>query len=254
MSNLQGADTYELAGDISDLLLPSAPNGDDVFEPNDVAPVAERIHLDGWTVSGRQRDEDYFVLNLAEPTELSVELAFAHREGDIDVQLLDENLNVLAAEISVTDNEILEHDAAAGTFFIRVFGGDVGSDYTLSVAQANEIRFTHHNDAFPVDVTNDGIVTPRDALLVINHLATHGGGRLPDLTEQPDAYVDVNDDGLVSPLDALRVINSLEDRSVAAASSSSSVELPSPFASSLEEEESQAERVDIIDQIFAVVS
>jgi subtilisin family serine protease len=61
------------------------------------------------------------------------------------------------------------------------------------------------------DVSNDGLVTPRDALLVINRL-NYGGG-LPSLqTAQPPPFYDVNGDNYLSPLDALLVINELNRR------------------------------------------
>lgn len=69
-----------------------------------------------------------------------------------------------------------------------------------------------HNSVHPLDVTSDqpAIVSPRDALLVINWLNDPSLPRqLPrqiDTTDSPE-YVDTNCDGNVSPIDVLLVIN-----------------------------------------------
>ena len=61
------------------------------------------------------------------------------------------------------------------------------------------------NTALPEDVNADGIVTPSDALTIINALARGGEGE----SHRSGVYTDVNGDSLTSPLDALRVINHL---------------------------------------------
>ncbi len=69
-----------------------------------------------------------------------------------------------------------------------------------------------HNPARPVDVNNDLLVSPMDALLVINQLNADGAGTLSPRTNPLDAYVDTNGDGLLTPIDALLVINRLNSR------------------------------------------
>lgn len=56
------------------------------------------------------------------------------------------------------------------------------------------------------DVDGDGLVTPRDALLVVNAL-----NRVSRTVNGIDAFPDVNDDGMLTPLDALLVINDLNN-------------------------------------------
>lgn len=58
------------------------------------------------------------------------------------------------------------------------------------------------NSSNPLDVNDDGHVSPLDALHVLN--------ALNDATSAGAGYVDVNDDSLVTPIDALLVINGLE--------------------------------------------
>ncbi|MCA9119607.1 MAG: hypothetical protein H6822_13660 [Planctomycetaceae bacterium] len=64
------------------------------------------------------------------------------------------------------------------------------------------------NFANPEDVNNDGVVSPADALIVINRLNN------PDQSgTQGDSFTDVDGDGVRSPRDALLVINRLNSRS-----------------------------------------
>ena len=72
-----------------------------------------------------------------------------------------------------------------------------------------------HNVAQPLDVNDDLLVTPRDALVLVNDLNRRGARRLaPDQVSRiihfrPSYLLDVNDDGYLSPRDALLIINRL---------------------------------------------
>jgi hypothetical protein len=70
-----------------------------------------------------------------------------------------------------------------------------------------------HNYELPEDVNQDGIVTPLDALIVINHLNTHGSTLLSEDTPTNGPWYDVSKDGWVSPLDAMVTINYLNPTS-----------------------------------------
>ncbi len=62
------------------------------------------------------------------------------------------------------------------------------------------------------DVNNDGIVSPIDAVQVINALIVSGPRPLSDPPVEPDVpppFLDVKPDGQLSALDALQVINEL---------------------------------------------
>jgi hypothetical protein len=84
--------------------------------------------------------------------------------------------------------------------------GDVNFGIHLLAGQ-NE----YHNATNPVNVNNDGHISPLDALIVINWLNANGLGAplLAGGNTAQDAFVDVNNDGICSPLDALIVINYL---------------------------------------------
>ncbi len=73
------------------------------------------------------------------------------------------------------------------------------------------------NPTNPLDVNDDGEVTPIDALVVINYLNSNGEGPLPVNFTGP-YYLDVNGDGSATPLDALAVINYLNTQAAAAES------------------------------------
>jgi hypothetical protein len=64
------------------------------------------------------------------------------------------------------------------------------------------------NLAEPTDVNADSLVTPLDALLIVNQLNLSGSRPLTGSATSPP-YLDVNGDGFLSPLDALLVINRL---------------------------------------------
>ena len=72
----------------------------------------------------------------------------------------------------------------------------------------------HHNDANPYDVDGDGVLTPLDPLVVINHINENGVGPIEEPGEGegtlPD--LDVDGDGEVTPLDILILINKLNQQ------------------------------------------
>ncbi|WP_197171450.1 cadherin domain-containing protein [Novipirellula aureliae] len=66
----------------------------------------------------------------------------------------------------------------------------------------------------PLDVDDNGIVAPSDALRIINFINENPGGKLPSGTVSSfGGFIDVSGDNMVTPLDAVLVINSLSDRS-----------------------------------------
>lgn len=88
----------------------------------------------------------------------------------------------------------------------------------LSVERLEDRRLLagdRQNPRNALDVDDSGIVSPLDALLVINDLNEMGSRQLPSLMagEAPTYYLDVNGDDWASPLDVLLVINALEDNS-----------------------------------------
>ena len=65
---------------------------------------------------------------------------------------------------------------------------------------------------FPLDVNHDGLITPLDALIVINFLNASGPGTLPvppTAALAPPPYLDCSGDREVTAQDALLVVNDL---------------------------------------------
>ncbi len=69
----------------------------------------------------------------------------------------------------------------------------------------------NHNNLIAEDVNMDFMVTPMDALLVINALNQGRAGSLAEgeTGARPSSLIDVNGDGILSPMDALTIINRL---------------------------------------------
>ncbi|MDX1927690.1 MAG: dockerin type I domain-containing protein [Pirellulaceae bacterium] len=74
-------------------------------------------------------------------------------------------------------------------------------------------QFPRTNFTLTPDTSGDGQVSPRDALIVINHLNALGSGLLPAPPVVLGGLIDVNADGHASPIDALLVINYLNRQS-----------------------------------------
>jgi len=63
------------------------------------------------------------------------------------------------------------------------------------------------NSDSPFDVNGDGIVTPLDALLILNAMSQNGGGGSISQFPRPGLFWDVNGDGQITPLDALLILH-----------------------------------------------
>jgi len=70
----------------------------------------------------------------------------------------------------------------------------------------------HQNPKNRLDVNNDGIVSPMDALLVINYL--NDSPRVELSLTAPVIYLDVDGDGSIFPMDVLLVINYLNEQAI----------------------------------------
>jgi hypothetical protein len=107
---------------------------------------------------------------------------------------------------------------------------------------------SHTNPRDPADVNNDGLVTPQDALVMINDMNQDGARTLGQWVPG-SLYLDVNGDEEFTPADILAVINRLNDDASQSASpvsggegewspsvaeiSSVAVSLPTPTAAAI---------------------
>jgi hypothetical protein len=104
--------------------------------------------------------------------------------------------------------------AGSGTYTLTLLPGGIQDAVGNALASGATSSFTLHtwqNTANPLDVDNSGIVTPLDALAVINYIDLNQASILP-LTFSGVDYLDVNGDDVVSPLDALAVINYINEQ------------------------------------------
>ena len=100
-----------------------------------------------------------------------------------------------------------------------------------------------HNASNAADVNDDGVISPLDALLVINRLNASRNGLNRDLGAL-SVFEDVNGDDLISPLDALLVINKLNSKRLTA---SVAAEAGNQFFADL------GDGKDDVDGIFATI-
>ncbi len=96
-----------------------------------------------------------------------------------------------------------------GSYLVAVVG--TGQEEVSYDVQWRRIHSSWQNPTNPLDVNSDGLVTPLDALMVINYINLVGAGVLPQPNEGalPPPFVDVAGSGEVAPLDVLLVINHL---------------------------------------------
>ncbi len=130
-----GADAgnlYDLWWD--DLIRPS----DDNYEENDVYSSAYSIIELYWLAeqngAGIQGDDDWYQITITTGYEhLIVDLRFTHAGGDIDLQVVaSDGSTVIAGSLSKSDNEYIDVLLpSSGTYYIRVFGTNVGNLYNL---------------------------------------------------------------------------------------------------------------------------
>ncbi|MFP6618541.1 MAG: Ig-like domain-containing protein, partial [Pirellulaceae bacterium] len=100
------------------------------------------------------------------------------------------------------------------TFTYRAHDGTVHSN-TATVTLEITTVFPWYNSDQERDVNNDGVVTPLDALWIINTLNSVGSHQLT--TNRAEGvvppYLDVNRDGFAGPADVLWIINHLNQQS-----------------------------------------
>ena len=89
-------------------------------------------------------------------------------------------------------------------------GGAIVTGATGTGSIVNNNVPTWSNPINADDVNGDGIVTPIDALAVINYVNSNGSGVDPTPPDGQHKFLDTNKDGFVTPVDALLVINQLD--------------------------------------------
>jgi hypothetical protein len=117
----------------------SAQCAEDGYEDND--SLADPAAVSAGTISGLRSclgDDDYFSILLSAGEEISIDVTFAHAEGDIQLELRDSSGALLASSTTATDDEQIVETPGAGLFVIRVYlaadiGSTEGNDYDLDI-------------------------------------------------------------------------------------------------------------------------
>lgn len=129
---------YALTVQVTDPPLVCEP---DAWEPNDALSTASAIPagvLDGLTAC--PEDQDWWLVDLAVGEVIEFFVTFSHAEGDIDLALVDVGGTEVAMAATVTDDELLSHEAlGTGAYALLVDlaadSGDVpGNAYGLDLA------------------------------------------------------------------------------------------------------------------------
>jgi hypothetical protein len=118
-----------------DLIRPS----DDNYEENDADTTAydltanENIWLSTIDGNGIQYDDDWYEIYVDAGNEnVYIELLFSHALGNIDLELINSSLSLIAASTSATDNEYIDVIVPSeGTYYIYIEGNNAGNTYDL---------------------------------------------------------------------------------------------------------------------------
>ena len=96
------------------------------------------------------------------------------------------------------------------SFQYRASDGELASQVATVAITVNTSR-PWHNGAKPLDVSDDGYISPIDVLLGIDSINLEGARVLPLQRDRPlsDPFYDTSRDGSLSPIDVLLVINYL---------------------------------------------
>lgn len=115
---------------------------DDPYEENDgldfMASLSNLSTREGtWlsNIQGRaqQQDDDYYFIGQVPALgRLMIDARFTHSEGDIDIQLLDQNGIVVANSIGTSNDEYIDTAVRPGlNYIVRVYGDNRGNSYDL---------------------------------------------------------------------------------------------------------------------------
>lgn len=111
---------------------------EDAFEENDEFVDAYDISGDeGANLDGVVFDDDWFLISApAGAVSIEVSLTFSHAGGDTDIDVFDADMNLIASEISVTDDELVtfQVNPFGGDYYVLVYGydGNLGNPYTMT--------------------------------------------------------------------------------------------------------------------------
>ncbi len=135
-------------------------------------------------------------------------------DGTVDVPMIDNRNDAIVAQHAYAQPGIY-------SLTVGIRDDDNGQDQrSVTVTVVEPPRGDWQNTSNPLDVNEDTVVSPIDALLVINELnfrevSDETTGILPNAPAIVPAFFDVTGDDIVSPTDALAIINALNSPTAA---------------------------------------
>ena len=119
-----------------------------------------------------------------------------------------------------TDQEIRFRPEPFGQDLFAQFGDEFGvpvvGNFDPPTLPLPAVSRLHTNPVEPMDVTNDGSVSPRDVLAAVRHINQYGASAVEEIPEDVAWYLDTNEDGYFSPVDILAVVAYLNDANTVA--------------------------------------
>lgn len=106
----------------------------DAFEPNDSPEEASEVELEPpIEATACEFDEDFYLFDspAAEGELLRVIVEFQHADGDIDAILVDDEGDIVADGVSVTNDEVLETVSNGGQYLLYVYPYDGEASYSV---------------------------------------------------------------------------------------------------------------------------
>jgi hypothetical protein len=164
----------------------------DIFEQNDTFATAAILpdgdqNYAGLTIDA-PHDDDYYAWTSQANGDLIVDVGFAHADGDVNVELLDNAGNLLDGSYSMGDSEQVSAAVVAGErYVVRVYGdsGATNPNYTMMIDGPES------SSAGPGDFNDDGQLDCADIDALTQAIAAGTN----------DAAFDISGDGLVDLVD-----------------------------------------------------
>jgi hypothetical protein len=158
--------------------------------------------------------ENYFVINGTGKRVFDVRLEGQEVLNDYDI------FKEVGGNTGVVRSFLVEADSVLDLDFQRVIENPCVNAIEILSLTSTATRSlkisgsTHQNTMNRFDVNADGSLSPVDALVVVNAMASHGIGPLSSSERMAIGYVDVDGSGSLEPIDVLQVINALNRQSV----------------------------------------
>lgn len=155
--------------------------GDDAHENNDDIDSSSLVASGSYEAVGCPTEDDYFAVELRAGDQLEINVAFVHRKGDIDLELLGPARDVLDESTGSENNERVTYTAVdRGRHHLRVYLADEG---TVSYRMEVEVEKVDSDSASDSSTENESdSATVGDATSDSGDESTTGSGSSAEST------------------------------------------------------------------------